>query len=77
MNKEQIDKAVQERLDAMIEEETPSVYERLWDGFIEIMTMLGMVATVAFIAGYIVYQQPSSVVQCEPTKVVLAKGIFK
>ena len=77
MNKEQIDKAVQERLDAMIEEETPSVFERLWDGFIEIMTMLGMVATVAFIAGYIVYQQPSSVVQCEPTKVVLAKGIFK
>ena len=77
MNKEQIDKAVQERLDAMIEEETPSVYERLWDGFIEIMTMLGMVATVAFIAGYIVYQQPSSVTQCQPTKDVLAQVIFK
>lgn len=77
MNKEQIDKAVQERLDAMIEEETPSVFDRLWDGFIELMTMLGMVATIAFIAGYIVYSQPSSVTQCQPTKVVLAKGIFK
>lgn len=77
MNQEQIEKAVQEKLDSMIEEETPSVYERLWDGFIEIMTMLGMVATIAFIAGYIVYQQPSSVIQCQPTKVVLAKGIFK
>lgn len=61
----------------IIEEETPSVFERLWDGFIELMTLLGMVSTIAFIAGYIIYKQPSSVVQCEPTKVVLAKGIFK
>ena len=74
---DQIEKIIQERLDAMIEEETPSVFDRLWDGFIELMTMLGMVATIAFIAGYIVYSQPSSVVQCQPTKVVLAKGIFK
>ena len=77
MNKEQLDKAIQEKLNDMIEYETPSVFDRLWEGFIEVMTMLGMVATVAFIAGYIVYSQPSSVVQCEPTKVVLAKGIFK
>lgn len=77
MKQNEIDKAVQEKLNDMVAEETPSVFERLWDGFIEIMTLLGMVATVAFIAGYIVYQQPSSVVQCQPTKVVLAKGIFK
>ena len=77
MNKEQIDKAIQERLDAMIEEETPSVFDKLWDGFMELMRLLGMVATIAFIAGYIVCQQPSSVVQCEPTKVVLARSIFK
>ena len=57
--------------------ETPTIFERLWDGFIDLMTLLGMVATVAFIAGYIVAIQPSSVVQCQPTKVVLAKGIFK
>lgn len=74
---DQIEKIIQERLDAMIEEETPSVFDRLWDGFMELMTMLGMVATIAFIAGYIVYSKPSSVVQCQPTKVVLAKGIFK
>lgn len=57
--------------------ETPTIFERLWDGFIDLMTLLGMVATVAFIAGYIIAIQPSSVVQCQPTKVVLAKGIFK
>lgn len=57
--------------------ETPTVFERLWDGFIDLMTLLGMVATVAFIAGCIIANQPSSVVQCQPTKVVLAKGIFK
>ena len=66
-----------EQLDDMVEEETPTVFERFWDGFLDLMTLLGMVATVAFVAGYIIYQQPSSVVQCQPTKVVLAKGIFK
>ena len=57
--------------------ETPTIFERLWDGFIDLMTLLGMVATVAFIAGCIIANQPSSVAQCQPTKVVLAKGIFK
>jgi len=57
--------------------ETPTVFERLWDGFIELMALLGMVATIAFIAGYIVAIQPSSVMQCEPTKTVLARSIFK
>ena len=60
-----------------VEIESPTIFERLWDGFIEMMTLLGMVATVAFVAGYIVAIQPSSVIQCQPTKVVLAKGIFK
>jgi len=64
-------------LDEVIEEETPTVFEWLWDGFIELMKLVGMVATIAFVAGYIIYIQPSSVVQCEPTKVVLAKSIFK
>jgi hypothetical protein len=67
----------QQQLDDTIEEETPTVFERFWDGFLDLMTLLGMVATVAFIAGYIIYQQPSSVVQCEPTKTVLTKSIFK
>ncbi len=57
--------------------ESPTIFERLWDGFIDLMTLLGMVATVAFIAGYIVAIQPSSVVQCKPTKTVLTKSIFK
>jgi hypothetical protein len=66
-----------EQLDDMIEEETPTVFERFWDGFLDLMTLVGMVATVCFIAGYVIVNQPSSVVQCQPTKVVLAKGIFK
>jgi hypothetical protein len=66
-----------EQLDNIVEEETPTVFERLWDGFVEIMKLVGMVVTVCFVAGYVIVKQPSSVVQCEPTKVVLAKGIFK
>jgi hypothetical protein len=57
--------------------ESPTVFERIMDGFVALMTLLGMVATVAFIAGYIIANQPSSVKQCEPTKVVLARSIFK
>jgi len=66
-----------EQLDDMVEEETPTIFERLWDGFIDLMTLLGMVATVCFIAGYVIVNQPSSVVQCEPSKTVLTKSIFK
>jgi hypothetical protein len=66
-----------EQLDDMVEEETPTVFERMWDGFIDLMTLFGMVATVAFIAGCIIANQPSSVTQCEPTKTVLARSIFK
>ena len=48
-----------------------------WDGFMELMTVVGMVATICFIAGYVIVKQPSGVVQCEPTKTVLARSIFK
>jgi hypothetical protein len=59
------------------EEETPSTWEKIWDGFLELMTLVGMVATVCFITGYVIVNQPSSVVQCEPSKTVLARSIFK
>jgi hypothetical protein len=59
------------------EEETPSTWEKMWDGFLDLMTLLGIVATVCFVAGYIIVNQPSSVVKCEPTKTVLARSIFK
>ena len=59
------------------EEETPSTWEKMWDGFLDLMTLLGMVATVCFIAGYVIVNQPSSMVKCEPTKTVLARSIFK
>jgi hypothetical protein len=59
------------------EEETPSTWEKMWNGFLELMTLVGMVATVCFVAGYVIVNQPSSVVKCEPTKTVLARSIFK
>ena len=66
-----------QELDELVEEETPTVFERFWDALVDLMALVGMVVTIAFIAGYVIYRQPSSVVQCEPTKTVLAKGIFK
>ena len=57
--------------------ETPTISARLWAGFLELMTLVGMLATVSFVAGAIVSKQPSSVTQCEPTKTVLARSIFK
>ena len=66
-----------QELDETIEEETPTVFERFWDAFVDLMALVGMVVTIAFIAGYVIYRQPSSVVQCEPTKTVLARSIFK
>ena len=61
----------------LADQESPTVFERFWGGFVDFMALVGMVATVCFVAGYIVYIQPSSVVQCEPTKTVLARSIFK
>jgi hypothetical protein len=66
-----------EQLDNIVEEETPTVFEQFWGGFIDFMTLVGMVATVCFVAGYVIVNQPSSVAQCQPTKVVLARSIFK
>ena len=63
--------------DDLIEYETPTVFERFWDAFVDLMALVGMVVTICFIAGYIIVKQPSSMVKCEPTKVVLARSIFK
>ena len=59
------------------EDETPTVFERMWDYLITFLKCVGIFFVICFCLGYFVSKQPSSVVQCEPTKVVLAKGIFK
>ena len=58
------------------EEETPTVFERFWDYLMTFFKCVGVFFVVCFCLGYYVSKQ-SQTVQCEPTKTVLAKGIFK
>ncbi len=66
-----------EMFDDERQEETPTVFETMWDYAMTFLKCVGAFAVACFIAGYIIYKQPSSVVTCQPTKAVLAKGIFK
>jgi len=58
------------------EEETPSVFERMWDYLITFLKCVGVFAAICFALGYISTKQVQAK-QCEPTKVVLARSIFK
>ena len=58
------------------EEETPTVFERFWDNLMTFVKCVGVFAAICFAIGYFSIKQPQTT-QCEPTKTVLAKGIFK
>ena len=58
------------------DEETPTVFERFWDNLMTFVKCLGVFAAICFAIGYFSIKQPQTT-QCEPTKTVLAKGIFK
>lgn len=58
------------------EEETLPVFDRMWKHLMTFFKCVGVFFVVCFCLGYYVSKQ-SQTVQCEPTKVVLAKGIFK
>ena len=58
------------------DEETPTVFERFWDNLMTFAKCVGVFAAVCFAIGYFSIKQPQTT-QCEPTKTVLAKGIFK
>lgn len=58
------------------DEETPTVFERFWDNLVVFAKCVGVFAFICFAIGYFSIKQPQTT-QCEPTKVVLAKGIFK
>ena len=58
------------------EEETPTVFERFWDNLMTFAKCVGVFAAICFAIGYFSIKQPQTT-QCEPTKTVLAKGIFK
>ena len=58
------------------DEETPTVFERFWDNLVVFAKCVGVFAFICFAIGYFSSKQ-SQTTQCEPTKTVLAKGIFK
>ena len=58
------------------EEETPTVFERFWDSLMTFAKCVGVFAAVCFAIGYFSNTEAQTT-QCEPTKTVLAKSIFK
>jgi hypothetical protein len=58
------------------EEETPTVFERFWDNLMTFAKCVGVFAAICFAIGYFSSKQ-SQTTQCEPTKTVLARSIFK
>ena len=58
------------------EEETPTVFERFWDYLMTFAKCVGIVAVICFAIGYFSNTKAQSK-QCEPTKTVLARSIFK
>ena len=58
------------------EEETPTVFERFWDNLMVFLKCVGLFVAICFAIGYFSIDKPQTT-QCEPTKVVLARSIFK
>ena len=64
------------RIQLVEEEETPTPFERMWDYFITFLKCVGIFATICFAMGYFSVNQVQAK-QCESTKTVLARSIFK
>ena len=58
------------------EDETPTVFERMWDYLITFLKCVGLFVAICFAIGYFSIKQPQTT-QCEPSKTVLARSIFK
>jgi hypothetical protein len=58
------------------EEETPTVFERMWDYLMTFLKCVGVFVVICFAIGYFSDSKAQSK-QCEPTKTVLARSIFK
>jgi len=58
------------------DEETPTVFERFWDYLMTFAKCVGIVVTICFAIGYFT-DIKAQTKQCEPTKTVLARSIFK
>ena len=58
------------------DEETPTVFERMWDYLMTFLKCVGVFAAICFAIGYY-SSTKAQTTQCEPTKTVLARSIFK
>jgi hypothetical protein len=58
------------------DEETPSVFERMWDYLMTFLKCVGVFVAICFAIGYFA-DTKAQTKQCEPTKTVLARSIFK
>jgi hypothetical protein len=58
------------------DEETPTVFERFWDNLMVFVKCVGVFVAVCFAIGYFSDTKAQSK-QCEPTKTVLTRSIFK
>jgi len=58
------------------EQETPSTWEWMWKGLMTFAKCVGIVFAICFAIGYFSDSKAQSK-QCEPTKKVLARSIFK
>jgi len=58
------------------EEETPTVFERFWDNLMTFAKCVGVFAAICFAIGYF-SDTKAQTTQCEPSKTVLTKSIFK
>ena len=56
--------------------ETPTIFEMMWDSAMTFFKCVGIFAVICFAIGYFSDSKAQSK-QCEPTKTVLARSIFK
>jgi len=60
----------------MIEYESRTPFETMWDYLMTFLKCVGVFAVICFALGYFSTKQAQAK-QCEPTKTVLARSIFK
>ena len=62
--------------DDLIDQNTPSVFEMMWDSAMTFFKCVGVFAVICFAIGYFA-DTKAQTKQCEPSKTVLARSIFK
>jgi len=60
----------------LADEESPTVFEMMWDSAMTFFKCVGIFAVICFVLGYVSTKQAQAK-QCEPSKTVLARSIFK